>query len=459
MSTTAGQNGAPADGRALYDSDATVGALVDGGTLPIGGAMTVEIVSSGSTELNTTITNAQRLNTSLSTVVGGRNEWTVAATDQTTGDSVTQTFGFRAPSELEIRDEQNPDTLLTNPGNAEVRFYTDSDQVYTRSPTNGTISLSGLPADETFVAAVSVQGYNTRTITINSLLEQQTAYLLDENATVAEVDFELSDQTNQFPADQTTLFVQRAITQNNSTAWRTIVGERFGATGTVPTTLAAGDRYRLKVRNRDGDMRALGSYVAAGAAVESLRIGQVTFQGAQDSGASFSSRYDSTSSSEAVDLRYVDPSGDTDTLNVTVRRQDANNTVVFEDSISGPIQTYRERIPTSSLPGHSADSSYRVEYSAARAGTTIPVSGNRTIGDVPSVATDWPIDPPFLNIAGYLTVLALFGAMVILSPRHAGLVGSSTAFALSIMGIIAINSLVLSFALVVSGLFAVGGEP
>jgi len=339
-----------------------------------------------------------------------------------------------------------------------VRFYTDSDQVYTRSPDNGTISLAGLPADETFVAAVSVEGYNTRTITIDSLLEQQTAYLLSENATVAEVDFELNDQTNQFPADQTTLFVQRAITRNNSTAWRTIVGERFGATGTVPTTLAAGDRYRLKVRNRDGDMRALGSYVAAGAAIEPLRIGQVTFQGAQDSGASFSSRFDSTSESEAVDLRYVDPSGDTDELNVTVRRQDANNTVVFEDSISGPIDTYRERIPTSALPGHTDDSSYKVEYSAARAGSARPVSGNRTIGDVPSVAKDWPIDPQFLNIAGYLTILALFGAMVILSPRHAGLVGSATAFALSIMGVIAINALVLSFALVVSGLFAVGGE-
>jgi len=205
-------------------------------------------------------------------------------------------------------------------------------------------------------------------------------------------------------------------------------------------------------------MRALGGYVAACPAVEPLRIGQVTFLGAQDSGASFSSRFDSTSESEAVDLRYVDPSGDTDELNVTVRRQDANNTVVFEDSISGPITTYRERIPTSALPDHTDDSSYQVEYSAARSGAAVPISGNRTIGDVPSVATDWPVDPQFLNIAGYLTVLALFGAMVILSPRHAGLVGSATAFALSIMGVIAINALVLSFALVVSGLFAVGGE-
>jgi hypothetical protein len=392
--------------------------------------------------------------------VAGTNEWyaTVKGSNGQTDTLINDRLTFQAPEQLEIRDEQNPGTLITNPGSAEVRFYTDSDQVYTRSPDNGTIPLAGLPADETFVAAVSVEGYNTRTITIDSLLEQQTAYLLSENATVAEVDFELNDQTNQFPADQTTLFVQRAITRNNSTAWRTIVGERFGATGTVPTTLAAGDRYRLKVRNGDGDMRALGSYVAAGAAVEPLRIGQVTFQGAQDSGASFSSRFDSSSGSEAVDLRYVDPSGDTDELNVTVRRQDANNTVVFQDSISGPIDTYRERIPTSALPDHTDDSSYKVEYSAARSGAAVPISGNRTIGDVPSVATDWPIDPQFLNIAGYLFILALFGAMVILSPRHAGLVGSATAFALSIMGVIAINSLVLSFALVVSGLFAVGGE-
>jgi len=422
-------------------------------------SLTVEFRDgSGATIGTDTLTSNGTVTATYSDPVAGRNDWSVTVTDVYENTATAGPITFRTPAELEIRDEQNPGTLITNPGSAEVRFYTDSDQVYTRSPSNGTISLAGLPADETFVAAVSVEGYETRTITIDSLLEQQTAYLLDANATAAEVDFELNDQTNQFPADQTTLFVQRAITRDNSTAWRTIVGERFGATGTVPTTLAAGDRYRLKVRNRDGDMRALGSYVAAGAAIEPLRIGQVTFQGAQDSGASFSSRFDSTSESEAVDLRYVDPSGDTDELNVTVRRQDANNTVVFQDSISGPINTYRERIPTSALSGHTDSSTYKVEYSAARAGSAVPISGNRTIGDVPSVAKDWPIDAQFLNIAGYLTVLALFGAMVILSPRHAGLVGSATAFALSIMGVIAINSLVLSFALVVSGLFAVGGE-
>jgi hypothetical protein len=449
----------PAAGAAVFNDPVTLSVDVAGVGSAYGGSATVSFYNSSGGQIGQDTLSADGTATATyNNPVAGSNEWyaTVQGSNGLSDTLPNQTF--QAPEQLEIRDEQNPGTLITNPGSAEVRFYTDSDQVYTRSPDNGTISLAGLPADETFVAAVSVEGYNTRTITIDSLLEQQTAYLLSENATVAEVDFELNDQTNQFPADQTTLFVQRAITRNNSTAWRTIVGERFGATGTVPTTLAAGDRYRLKVRNRDGDMRALGSYVAAGAAIEPLRIGQVTFQGAQDSGASFSSRFDSTSESEAVDLRYVDPSGDTDELNVTVRRQDANNTVVFEDSISGPIDTYRERIPTSALPGHTDDSSYKVEYSAARSGAAVPISGNRTIGDVPSVATDWPIDPQFLNIAGYLFILALFGAMVILSPRHAGLVGSATAFALSIMGVIAINSLVLSFALVVSGLFAVGGE-
>jgi len=451
----------PADGETFYEKPIHLEATVSDDDFDTvqGDSLTVDFVDgSGVTIDSQTISEAGNVSTTYNDPVAGENEWSVTVTDDYGNTVTSATRTFTTPEQLEIRDEQNPDTLITNPGSAEVRFYTDSDQVYTRSPDNGTISLAGLPADETFVAAVSVEGYETRTITIDSLLEQQTAYLLSENATVAEVDFELNDQTNQFPADQTTLFVQRAITRNNSTAWRTIVGERFGATGTVPTTLAAGDRYRLKVRNRDGDMRALGSYVAAGAAIEPLRIGQVTFQGAQDSGASFSSRFDSTSESEAVDLRYIDPSGDTDELNVTVRRQDANNTVVFEDSISGPITTYRERIPTSALPDHTDDSSYQVEYSAARSGAAVPISGNRTIGDVPSVATDWPVDPQFLNIAGYLTVLALFGAMVILSPRHAGLVGSATAFALSIMGVIAINALVLSFALVVSGLFAVGGE-
>jgi len=260
----------PADGGALYDSDATVGALIDGGTLPIGGEMRVEIASGGSTELNTTITEAQRLNTSLSTVVGGRNEWTVTATDQTTGDTVAQTFGFRAPAELEIRDETTPGSLLTS-ANVTIELYVEGEEgrILQRETSNGVIDMSGLPADQPFIAVANAPDYEPRRIYVESILEQQTIYLIPSTADFVEPEFELQDFTGRFPSDETVLQVERPINGE----WATIQGDRFGATGAYSVTLVRDQEHRLTLVNlRTGDEKSIGRFTPALDSAETIEV-------------------------------------------------------------------------------------------------------------------------------------------------------------------------------------------
>lgn len=362
------------------------------------------------------------------------------------------------PSELRLHDETQPGALLDVNGTIEVRFFVQNSdeqqtEVITRKATNGTVSMIGLPADKRLIASTNVDGYFQRSIAIQSILNQQDLYMLPETQDASQVDWVLDDESGDFPATETTLYVERALEVNGTTQWRVIVGERFGATERIATTLKTGDRYRLRVRSEAGDVRVLGSYTAAGPAQEPLRIGQVNFPGADDTGAALSTNVDTDDG--MFEYRYNDPQGRTQKLNVTVVRN-SDGQVVYNDTVEGPVSTTRERIPLSQL-GHTDDESYRVEYRADR-GTAGVYNGDRQVGDLPDIAKNWNLDPRLLNLFGYITVIAIFGATVILSARHAGIVASTVAMGLSLIGVLQISQILIGFAFVVSGLFAVGGR-
>ena len=384
--------------------------------------------------------------------VAGANQWyaTVDGANGQTDTSANSPATFATPSVLELRNESSPNDLVTNSGEIEVRFFADeSGEVISKTTTDGTISMSGLPAGEPLVASVNVDGYYARTVAIDSILEQQRLFMLPDSEDVSQVDWVLNDESGQFEATDTTLFVERPLEINGTTEYRVVVGERFGGTGRFASQLRTDDRYRLRIVNSDGDSRILGSYTAAGPAQETLTVGSIGFPGVNDSGTAFQANINDDDA--VLEYKYVDERSATDNLDVEIRR---DNETIYSASTVGPIRTARERVPLSTL-NHSEGDSYTVAYEADRGGSTI--SGDRVVGDIRDIAQDWNIDGRILDALGYLTVIALFGATVILSPRHAGIVGSSVAMALSLIGVIAVNQILIGFALVVSALFAVGG--
>ncbi|QKG91693.1 hypothetical protein HPS36_02090 [Halorubrum salinarum] len=409
---------------------------------------------SDGSELGTqTITQNQTVNETFDNPVSGTNEWSVRVEDSYGNVVESETFSFQTPEVLELRNESAPNTLVTEESDIEVRFFgRESGEVITRTATNGTVDMTGLPVDEPLIASTDVDGYFQRSIAIDSILEQQRMFLLPESADASQVDWVLDDNSGRFDPGETTLFIERPIEIDGTTKYRVIYGEQFGGTGRTASTLATGDRYRLRVENQDGNTRLLGSYLAAGAAQETLTVGSVDFPGLDDTGTAFSAVLNDEDG--VIDYRFADDSAETDELTVEIYK---NGELVRNSTLSGPVQTVREQVPLSDL-NHSEGDSYRIEYSADRNG--IVIDGERIVGDVPELADDWNIDAGLLNILGMITIVASFGGVVILSPRHAGIVAFSVAFALSIIGVVAINQVLIGLGFVASGLFAAaGGNP
>jgi len=166
----------------------------------------------------------------------------IAAVDPSTGDVLdsavvgttedTATFdlpsGTRSvelqsvPSELQVRNEANPDELIDDNVTLRVRFFADEDTVIEREVSDGTVSLDGLPADEEIVVTVkeSNANYTYRRILLDSIVETSEIYLLPTTEPSAEVRFELRDETGRFVSGETKLFVEKPITRDNNTEYR-----------------------------------------------------------------------------------------------------------------------------------------------------------------------------------------------------------------------------------------------
>lgn len=407
--------------------------------------------SSFSTVGSETLTSNGTANTSLQADVGGTWEWRATATDSYGESATSQTFEFSAPGTLFIRNETTPQNLINVSGGATatVTFF-GSENVVERPINNGTVDLTGLPADERFVAVIDADGYYSRRIVIPSIYEQETAYLLPDNASAANIVFKLDDSTGNFDPEETTLFIEKAITRNNSTEYRVVAADEFGASGEFAVDLLDDTRYRLRVKNQEGDQRVLGSYTTSGDALATVPIGDVAIGEDYDGGAAIQTNLISSDGYQYVKVSYVDSENATDELTLGVELE--NGTVVrpnTTETISGDV--YSETINVSSYPD---DATYKVYYSANRSGETI--SGTDTLNGVNSPLAGVPLDPQVASIGSWVGILAVGGLIGIASGPFGALAMVIVATLFVILGTVGIPSLLLTIAGAVAILSRIG---
>jgi len=204
-----------------------------------------------------------------SSAAGGANEWYAVATDSYDNTVTSQTFSFNAPAEIEIRSEQTGD-LLTNV-DVTLEFYEQSqtNEIFTPPVTSGTADMTGLPADKNFIAVAEAGGYANRRIFIDSLIETQTIYLLNNSADEVDVQFELDDFSGRYQQDTSVLVVEREI----NGAYTPIQGDFFGAAGTFEATLVRDTRHRLRIRNLEtGREEVIGTFTPQSSGPQTLTI-------------------------------------------------------------------------------------------------------------------------------------------------------------------------------------------
>lgn len=384
--------------------------------------------------------------TLMSTPTAGDNTWTVEATDSV-NTTTAQTQDLPLPANVTFRNESDTSEIIDTPITVTGTFLGSGETISERTTTNGSISTVGLPTDERFSLSATADGYKIRTVVVESLTSQQNVYLLPENKTAVEVEFEIDDATGNFPARDTSLIVEKPLTLNNETKYRAVAGGRFGASNSVPTLLEQDVTYRLKVQNGQ-QTRVLGEYTANQATIETLPIGNVEVTGQQDTGVAFSSSVVEEGGQNYVRTVYADESGNTSSVQVTViNKTNGQDEVISQSEASVSADGYVETVPVNSSTGV-----YEIQYDAVRDGQQI--SGNDRAGRPGTI--DVPLDPRWSNLLGFVGIFMVGGLVVIVDSRAAAIVMSLLSIAFTLLGLVSIPTPVLGMAAAASLLWALG---
>lgn len=295
----------------------------------------------GQTVKTATTTQDGLFSADVSSFTGGLNDWSLTAEDST-GDTTSVSGSFRTPTRLEIRNETNPSDLVTSQAEVEVTFFSNEDSVVTRTTTDGTIDMSGLPLNEDFTVSVDAEGYYERQSYVSSIVEQQELYILNDTKPTVETQFEVEDPTGKYSSGDTRVFVLKAITQNGQTEYKPIVSDLLGVGGWT-TTLAKDERYIVELEDpQTGDRRQVGPYVARISERVPIEIEEFSFDFSGevgDIGYQWNAKYLNTSSVEpAVD--FVFSADQTiEKLTVEIRHQHTDEVILSETfrNYNGPI--------------------------------------------------------------------------------------------------------------------------
>ena len=211
----------------------------------------------GSARNSTLLSSNGTASVTVAALTSGSQDYYWQVEDSYGASTQSSTTNFSVPDQLEIRNESDPDSLVTS-AEVEIRFYYREDdpagepaEIVTRSTSTGTINFTGLDATRPFVVVADADGYLPRRIYVESLTETQEVYLLPESKQSVKQEMVLTDYTGLYDSEDSVLLIQRAL--NGS--WRTVQGDFFGATGSFPAQLRYNVRHRLVLINTETDRR------------------------------------------------------------------------------------------------------------------------------------------------------------------------------------------------------------
>ena len=357
----------------------------------------------------------------VSDLASGENTWSVELADEL-GSTATFTSVVQNPAELVIRDEISTDIIDDPAANVTVRFFEeDEDVVVTRETEDGIVNMSGLDTTSRFIVSVNADEYIDRQILVESLIQQQNVFVLPEGEDMTFNEFVLEDRTDQFPPDESILIIERPIqlAGEDTSSYRAIAGDEFGADRRVPVDLLRGERYRIIVENDEGERRSLGSYTAESDGTVDLHIGSVSWP-APESDANYGINLqliEGEDEEDALEVTFSDPDGNVDMLEFEIQNRFDENDVIYEDTVFSPDE-YQAIIP---LEDGQASEQWAMDY-------TVTMDGEDSDGYIligGDTAFGIPIDGWWLNVLVMITLtvmaamypadLASLGAVVVVA--------------------------------------------
>lgn len=313
----------------------------------------------------------------------GANNLTWTLTDQASA-TATVDQNFSAPDKIEIRTESRPHNLITG-ADVVVKYIEDGDSNQTvirrtDSDADGRISVGGLDSDTRVFISATADGYQNRTITLESILNQNVIYLINDSARSVDNRLTVTDQTGQFDPADTVITVEKQINKSlyasGGFQYQAVAGDRLGSDNGFPAALVEDDRYRVVVVNSDGDRRVLGAYTPSTPGVVVFEIGTVVAVQEQSQDVAWDAARNDTGSGLFVTFEYNDTQDNTDTLYVEIYEDGNNSNVLLPNTSFRNLGTLTVSEP---VPAAENDTSWAVEFTAVRDGAD-NIQSKRIVG-------------------------------------------------------------------------------
>jgi len=376
------------DGDTLTVDISLDGSQIDSQTINSDGTVTASMPSSGQT--------------------GGSHTVTFEVTDSY-GQTESTTVTYRTPDELTIRNETDYDQLV--PADGEVRFFAEN-QVYSRSAPNGRVNMTGLPVNQDFIVEVdpTSDDYTERAIYIQSIYEQQAAYVLNSTAyPTVESRFVLEDPTGQYDSE-TVLQIRQIINVSGTASYQAIVADEFGTEG-VTATLQERQRYELSVIGETGT-QSVGPYRADTSETVAVRPDSPSINVTQgEDGYAYGADLDNTT----LEYQYVDPQQDTTQLTVWIHERGNKSNLLQPNETAFDIGNYSG---IATLSQSQKNTEWVVKFVVVRNGETFVVQQIVNSGGdlTPPVGSNW------LQIIGISVLILFAGAFSVLNARIGALI-------------------------------------
>jgi hypothetical protein len=431
----------PADGTDFSTGPVTIEVGVDDASFPTDD-VTVQFVDENGTNIGSpqTVSDTGTASIQYPGLVGGQNFWGAELTDSFGNVVTTDTFAFRVPSELTLRDANDPSEVIDDPAvTATVRFFEeDGERVFPRTPTNGVIDMTGLPVDEDFVVGVRDESdtYVSRITLIDSIFQQQDVYLINQTRDTAIVRLAIEDRTGLFSEPGTRIQIERAVNTVDSPAneerYVVVAGDVIGGQLSFETELQQEVRYRVSVANDVGDVRQLGRFTARVDQVVPLTITglDVGFDDSDTGVQITTSGVENDDGSETFQFTLIDlPVETTDIQVQLVERGNTSN--VFDSSAdTGPVGTFQYTV---TVPASQADTEWVFAYSYDRDDETVTgelIPGQESFPVLPN------LDDGYSTIFGVGFILVLTGIFSVANAKVGAIIVPGVAGLLFITGIL-----------------------
>lgn len=379
-----------------------------------GDSLTVDIALDGSEISSQTINSNQTVSAAIpdSGLTGGQHSYTVTVTDSW-GKEVERTETYSVPDTLTVRNELDHSDLVGSVS-SNITFFGD-ENIYSRTTTNSTLQMTGLPVNQDFVALArpSDSNWTTRSLYVDSIYEQQSIYLLNTSA-VETVDtrFTLQDPTGQYDSNSV-LAIQRAINVSGTTEWQTVHADQFGSEG-ITVTLQEGVRYRTRITSEDGTEQIVGPYRPEVAETVTIQPGapEIDIPSFED-GYGYNAGIDNTT----VEYRYDDPENATDSVTVWIHEKDNKSNQLVANSTFFDVGSVYNEFEVSS---NESEQTWVVNYVIQRDGEQIIQSV--TIANQRALFSS--LAPGLQASLGVLLLLLLAGSFSVLNAGVGAIVVS-----------------------------------